>query len=521
MPSSTTASQSTLKLHPSDDVMIALSELEAGTPLSDEDSSQSLTTTATIPPGHKLAIRAIAEGEPVRKYGQIIGYATTAIQPGDWVHQHNLACGSVTLDYAISSDVPPPPQAKQQKTFLGYRRPDGKAATRNYIAVISTVNCSATVAKRVARKIAETDLSNYPNIDGIVPLVHQGGCSFAFNSADHQQLNKVLAGYAKHPNIGGYLIVGLGCEAAQPDYLFDSHNLVALDYPGRTEFPQRPVMSIQDFGGIEQTIERAATALSELLPVVNDVQRVPIPASELILGTECGGSDGYSGLTANPAIGVASDLLVAQGGTSIISEVTEIFGGEHLLTRRAINEQVGQKLIDRIQWWEEYAAKFDCHLNNNPSDGNKKGGLTTIFEKSLGAVAKAGSTALIDVYGYAEPVTAKGLVVMDTPGFDPASVTGMIAGGAHVIVFSTGRGSCFGSKPSPTIKIATNSTMFQRMKTDMDLDAGTILTGSSVQQVGEEIFDQILKVASGEQTKSEAQGLGDEEFVPWIPGPVF
>jgi altronate hydrolase len=332
-----------------------------------------------------------------------------------------------------------------------------------------------------------------------------------------------MAGFAKHPNIGAYLVLGLGCETGQASFMVDNHDLVQLQLPGQDqEQEQLPlVMNIQDYGGVAKTVDRAVDVLKEMLPEVNRVQREPIPVSELILGTECGGSDGNSGVTANPALGVASDLIVAHGGTTILAETPEIHGGEHILTRRAISREVGQKLLDRLKWWEEYAAKFGVEIDNNPSVGNKKGGLTTIYEKSLGAIAKGGTTALRDVYGYAEPVTEKGLVVMDTPGFDAASVTGMVAGGANVVVFTTGRGSCFGCKPVPTIKVASNTPMFKRLEADMDLDAGSILDGASVEQVGREIFEMIISIASGTQTKSEAQGIGEEEFCPWAIGPVL
>ncbi|HBL42262.1 MAG TPA: galactonate dehydratase, partial [Planctomycetaceae bacterium] len=364
-------------------------------------------------------------------------------------------------------------------------------------------------------------LKDFPNIDGIIPLVHKGGCAMQYDGEDHHQLMRTLGGFAKHPNIGAYVILGLGCETGQGAFLSDSEGLVQL--PNLKEPPANAplVLNIQDIGGIAKTVKQVSALLKEYLPQVNDVTRVPIPVSELILGTECGGSDGNSGVTANPALGIASDLLVAHGATSILGETSEIYGGEHLLTRRAITPEVGKKLIERIRWWEEYTGKFSVVIDNNPSPGNKRGGLTTIYEKSLGAIAKGGSTALREVYRFAEPVTEKGFVIMDTPGYDPASVTGMVAGGANVVAFTTGRGSCFGCKPVPSIKISTNTPMFERMEDDMDLDAGRILHGTSVEQVGHEIFELIIEVASGKKTKSEAQGIGDEEFCPWSIGPVL
>ena len=342
-----------------------------------------------------------------------------------------------------------------------------------------------------------------------------------YDGDDHRQLARTLAGFAKHPNIGAYLVLGLGCETAQGSFLVDNHRLVQLDVPGQETEPLPLIMNIQDYGGVAKTVRRATEVLKDLLPEANRVERVPIPVSELILGTECGGSDGNSGVTANPAVGVASDLLVAHGGTTILGETPEIYGGEHILTRRAKTREIGAKLIERIAWWKQYAAMFGVEIDNNPSIGNKKGGLTTIYEKSLGAIAKGGSTALKAVYQYAEAVTERGFVIMDTPGFDAASVTGFVAGGANIVVFTTGRGSCFGCKPVPTIKIASNTPMYERIIDDMDINAGRILDGASVQEVGKEIFEKIISVANGEKTKSEKQGIGEEEFCPWSIGPVL
>ena len=517
---STSRSDCFLLLHPDDDVAICRSPAPAGT-MWQVPGGDSIVTRAAIDLGHNVAVRSIGKEALVRKYGQIIGSATEDIEPGELVHTHNLGVGEFTRDYRFATEVSAAPSAEQPRTFLGYRRSDGRAATRNYIGVISTVNCSATSSRYIAEHFDESLLADYPNIDGVVALVHKGGCAMEYGGIDHRQLARVLAGFARHPNIAAYLIVGLGCETAQAAFLEETHGLVQLSLPGRSESPPPLTMNIQDEGGVQKTVDRGVGVLREMLPEVNAAQRVPIPISELILGNECGGSDGASGVTANPALGYASDLIVAQGGTAVLSEMPEIYGGEHLLTRRAIRRDVGERLVERIRWWEDYAAKFDAHIDNNPSVGNKRGGLTTIFEKSLGAIAKGGTTALRAVYEYAEPIQEKGLVVMDTPGYDPASVTGMIAGGANVIVFTTGRGSCFGCKPVPTIKVATNTPMYERMRDDMDVNAGRILDGDSTQAVGQEIFEKIIAVASGEKTKSEAQGIGDEEFCPWTSGPVF
>jgi altronate hydrolase len=281
------------------------------------------------------------------------------------------------------------------------------------------------------------------------------------------------------------------------------------------------VLNIQDEGGITRTVEAAVRAVFELLPEANACQRTEQPASKIHLALECGGSDGNSGVTANPALGVAADLVVAQGGTAVLGETTEIYGAEHLLTRRAVSRAVGEKLIERIKWWEWYTGIFGAEINNNPSPGNKDGGLTTIYEKSLGAIAKGGSTALVDVVGYAEPVKAKGFVVMDTPGYDPVSMTGIVAGGANVLVFTTGRGSVFGCKPAPSIKVATNTPMYNHMIDDMDVNAGVVLDGTPVAEVGQRIFEEILAVAGGKKTKSEINGVGEEEFAPWSIGPTL
>jgi altronate hydrolase len=510
-----------LRLHEADSVVVARDFAPAGSCWQSPQGGPPIVCRDRIELGHKMAIRAIAPGETLYKFGQPIGFATVEIQPGDWVHSHNVGLTELNRDFEFCTAVQEPPAPARQRTFMGYRRPDGRSATRNYVAVVSTVNCSATSSNYIVDAFDDEILAQYPHIDGVIALSHKSGCSFRYGGPDHRQLARTLAGFANHPNIVAYIVVGLGCETGQASFLQDEYNLVTIG-----ESPQRGhrplIMNIQDVGGVAKTVQRGIAALRELLPEANKVERVPIPVSELILGTNCGGSDGNSGVTANPALGVASDMLVALGGTSILAEIPEIYGGEHLLTRRAVSREVGEKLIERIRWWENYAASFGAKIDNNPSVGNKKGGLTTIFEKSLGAIAKGGTAPLRGVYEYAEPVTERGFVIMDTPGFDPASVTGIVAGGANLVVFTTGRGSCFGCKPVPSIKVSTNTPLFNRMRDDMDLNAGTILDGEkTVEEVGEEIFEKMIAVASGEQTKSESQGIGDEEFCPWVPGPIF
>lgn len=503
-------------LHPADNVCVATRALARGSALT--AGAQTVELKGPVQLGHKIALSAIAPGERVVKYGQTIGFASEAIAAGEWVHTHNLTAGEFERDYAFCSEVPPDPTPLRDRTFQGYRRADGRAGTRNYLAVISTVNCSASVSKYIAQRFDRRLLDDFPHVDGILPLTHKGGCGMQYDGEDHHQLNRVLAGFAKHPNVGAYLLVGLGCETGTLTHLIEGTGLVQLGTS-----PQQPprTLSIQECGGTARTVEAGVQALLEMLPRVNDVRRETIPASELRLGLECGGSDGNSGITANPALGVASDLLVACGGTAILSETSEIYGAEHLLTRRAASRDIGERLIERIRWWEEFTRRFGVQIDNNPSPGNKAGGLTTIYEKSLGAVAKGGSTALRGVYRYAEQVRERGFVVMDTPGYDPASITGMVAGGANVVAFTTGRGSCFGCKPVPSLKIATNTPMYQRMQDDMDLDAGVVLAGTPVEEVGRQIFELVLEVASGRQTKSEQHGVGEEEFAPWSIGPTL
>lgn len=498
-----------LKLDDADDVAIARDALTSGTTLAEFGG---LVARADVPAAHKIALRPIAVGEAVRRYGQIIGFATDAIVPGDHVHTHNMSIGSFDRDYAFSSDVKAVAPAAQPLTFQGFRRADGRVATRNYIGVVSTVNCSATVSKRVAQHFAAPGaLAAYPNVDGVVPITHSFGCCIDHNGEGIQQLRRTIGGYVKHANFAGVLVIGLGCEANQMGALFVAENVESG--------PMIVPLVMQELGGTQKTIDAAIATVNEMLPAANRVEREPLPVSHLSIALQCGGSDGYSGITANPALGAAVDLLVQHGGTAILSETPEIYGAEHLLTRRAVSREVGEKIVERIHWWEDYAQREKGSIDNNPTPGNKTGGLTTILEKSLGAVAKSGSTPLMGVYRYAEPVDTHGLVFMDAPGYDPMGATGQIASGANLVVFTTGRGSCFGAKPAPSIKLATNTKMFNRMRDDMDINCGDIMDGSAtVRQKGQEIFDAILRVASGEPSRSEALGVGDDEFVPWMIG---
>ncbi|HVZ02322.1 MAG TPA: altronate dehydratase family protein [Dongiaceae bacterium] len=503
-----------LQLNPADPLVVATRELKAG----EEIGLGDLRPVETIARGHKMATKPIADGEPVRKLGQVIGVATRPIQPGQHIHTHNVEFRPSTADHAIGSgrtNLPILPEEKAA-TFLGIVRPDGTVATRNYIGVLTTVNCSATVARQISDwfRMHPEELAPYPNVDGVVALTHKDGCAGGADSEGTQLLRRTIGGYAKHANFGAVVMIGLGCESNQLPRLVTEEGLQA---------GQRiQTLVMQEVGGTRKTIEAAVARIRELLPVVNNVQRRRVPARHLVLGMQCGGSDGFSAITANPALGVAADLLVQNGGTAILSETPEIYGAEHMLLSRAISNEVGEKLLDLLQWWEQYAAKNDGSLDNNPSPGNKAGGLTTILEKSLGAAAKGGRSDLVDVYRYAEPVTRKGFVFMDTPGYDPVSATGQVAGGANMICFTTGRGSCFGCKPSPSLKLATNSPMYRRMVEDMDINCGEIMDGgASVEEMGERIFRLILETASGKPSKSEALGYGEDEFAPWHLGATF
>jgi altronate hydrolase len=476
--------------------------------------------------GHKVALTDIATGEPVSKYGQIIGFASSAIRAGSLVHVHNLKAELFDRDFAFASEHPVTPAADRLRTFRGYLRPDGRVGTRNYIAVVSTVNCSASTSRYVADRFRDGAWRrDFPNVDGVFAITHKGGCGLPFEGPDHHILERVLAGFANHPNVAAYVIVGLGCEVGYAQHLVDAQDLVTLG-PANTDGRKPPVhrprtLNIQEEGGITRTVETAVRAVYELMPEANSWSRTEQPASKICLAMECGGSDGNSGVTANPALGAAADMVIAQGGTAVLGETTEIYGAEHLLTRRAVSSEVAQKLVDRIKWWEWYTGVFGAQIDNNPSPGNKAGGLTTIYEKSLGALAKAGSTALVDVVPYGERLDKAGLVFMDTPGYDPPCTTGLVASGANVLVFTTGRGSVLGLKPTPCIKVATNTPMYERMIDDMDLDAGPILEGEPVESVGERLFEMILDVASGQPTKSDRHGVGEEEFAPWTIGPTL
>ena len=507
------AADGVLRLNRDDNVVVLTRAFAAGS----RPIGEGAPLTRLVPPGHKIAIGAMAEGAPIVKFGQIIGYASQPIGVGDHVHSHNCVMGAHDQNYRIGEDYRPVdyvPEA-ERRTFLGYRRADGSVATRNYIALCATVNCSATVVRHIADHFNRSDrLAPYPNIDGVIALAHGTGCGMAAEGEGYDSLQRVLWGHATHPNVGAAIFIGLGCEVMQVGKMRQM-----FGSSGQERFHG---LTIQETGGTRKTIDAGIAAIEAILPQFNELQREPVSVSQLVVGLQCGGSDGFSGITANPALGHATDLLVAQGGTGILAETPEIYGAEQLLVRRAASQAVGEKLIERIRWWERYTEMNGGTMDNNPSPGNKAGGLTTILEKSLGAASKGGTQPLAGVLHYAEKLSTRGFLFMDSPGYDPVSVTGQIASGSHVIVFTTGRGSAFGSKPAPTIKLATNSTMYRQLGEDMDINCGDIVEdGVSIEEKGRAILERIIAVASGETTKSEALGLGDNEFLPWQIGAVM
>jgi len=499
-----------VRLHERDNLVVAVDPIQPGSVV------HGVAAKDRVPKGHKMAIATIAQGEPILKFGQIIGFASKPVAPGEWLHEHNVEMHAFARDYHFAEDARPSSvlPVEAQATFQGYRRANGKVGTRNYLAILTSVNCSASVARFIAREVERSGiLDDYPHVDGVIPLVHGTGCGMDQKGEGADILKRTQWGYASNPNMAGVLMVGLGCEVFQIGRWKELYNIQESD-----TFRS---LTIQDTGGTRKSVEAGVAAIRDMLPLADSFRRETMPASELMLALQCGGSDGYSGITANPALGAAVDLLVRNGGTAILSETPEIYGAEHLLTRRAATREIGEKLVELIEWWEEYTARNKGEMNNNPSPGNKAGGLTTILEKSLGAAAKGGTATLNGVYRYAEPVTTKGFVFMDTPGYDPVSATGQVAGGANVLCFTTGRGSAYGCKPTPSIKLATNSDVYRRMIDDMDINCGDILDGVSIADKGREIFETILKVASGERSKSELLGYGDAEFLPWQIGAVM
>lgn len=499
-----------LILNPADDVMIALKPLLKGQRVNGIDMLDN------VPAEHKAALHAVSKGQAVRRYGQIIGFATQDIQPGQHVHTHNLGYAEFDKDYRFCEDYRPTTPVDQPDTFMGIVRENGQIATRNYIGILTSVNCAATVAHAVAdrfrRDIFPQELADYPNVDGVVALTHAVGCGIDSSGEGLRVLQRTIAGYVRHPNFAGIIIIGLGCETNQISSLMKREALA--------EGKHLQTFTIQETGGTPKSVEKGMALVRSMLPDANRFQRTPVPVSHIKIGMQCGGSDSYSGITANPVLGAAMDILIRNGGTAILSETPEIYGAEHLLTCRAVNRQVGQKMVDIIDWWKDICERNNASMNNNPSAGNKAGGLTTVLEKSLGGVAKGGSTGLMDVVDYAEPVDTKGLVFMNTPGYDPVSATGQVAGGANLICFTTGRGSAFGCVPSPSLKLATNNALWARQQDDMDMNCGSVIDGARIEDLGRELYQLIIRCASGEKSKSELYGYGQNEFVPWQPSVI-
>jgi altronate hydrolase len=579
-----------IQLHPLDNVAIAKSALTPGKLLS--LGNKSTKVLQAIPIGHKIALEEIPAGTPVRRYGQAIGFASQPIHPGEHVHVHNVSIEAFERHSQLPQEVILPQilPVEKQCTFQGYLRPDGRVGTRNYIAVISTVNCSASVTRQIAGYFTPDRLKDYPNVDGVIALTGSYGCGIDIGGENYNLLQRTLAGMACHPNVAGYLFVGLGCETNQasalmeschcepcPEERGDSEAISQSDHchceacpeergtilgeaisresipedtvvtPTESRLPRQTeprllrfarndnektvrnepaarndkILVIQELGGVRKTVAAGIAAIEQMLPIANQAQRTSQPISKLILAVQCGGSDSWSGVTANPVVGLVADRLVQQGGAVVLAETPEIYGAEHLLTRRALNAQVAEKLLSQVRWWEDHTQRLGTALDTNRSPGNAAGGLTTIYEKALGAVAKGGSTPLMAVYEYAEQVTDSGLVFMNSPGNDWISVTGQVAGGCNLVVFTTGRGSVFGFKPAPSIKISTHSAMYQRLEDDMDINAGRVLEGSSLDEVAEELFERMISVASGLPSKSEVQGVGEAEFQPWFLGGVL
>ena len=498
-----------IRLDAADNVVVARLEIPKGQAI----ATEGVVTLHDVPLGHKIATRPIRKGEAVLKYNTIIGFAGEDIEPGCWLHSHNVLMEDFQKDYRFAEDYRPaqllPPE--QRATFRGIRRADGRIGTRNYIGVFITVNCSATVARRIANYFDEERLADWPNVDGVVPFVHEQGCGMEMTGEPMDLLRRTLAGYIRHPNLAGALVCSLGCERNNLTRFFEEQSLATAK--------MLKTVTMQQVGGTAAAIEEGKAAIREMLEEANAIARAPCSAEHIAVGLQCGGSDGFSGLSANPALGKAVDILVRHGGTAILSETPELYGVEHTLTARARTPEIGQKFVERIQWWLDHTKGRDTQINGRVSPGNNAGGLANIIEKALGGSKKGGSSGINAVYRYAEPVDEHGLVIMDTPGYDPVSATGQIAGGANLICFTTGRGSCFGSFPAPTIKLATNTPMYQRMSGDMDVNCGTVIDGTAtLEEMGEVIFRKMLAVASGEKSKSEALGVGEDEFVPWPIG---
>ncbi|HEX4769196.1 MAG TPA: altronate dehydratase family protein [Bryobacteraceae bacterium] len=504
------ANASAILLHSSDNVAIARVALPAGHSV--EVNGLSVVTKAPIPAGHKVAVRRIESGEAVHRYGNVIGFATQPIGVGDHVHVHNLGYKELDAAEVIPNQLAPRSNAHVEKrTFWGYRRADGRVGTRNYIAVVAASNCAAYTSELIAQSFASDHLP--PNVDGVIAFPHGEGCGMAIGP-DTEQLQRTLQGVLDHPNVAAAIILGLGCEVNQIGHYLGTGD-AQVNTPATLQG-----LTLQETGGTQGALAAGRKHILQQLERAAAEHRTEVPASAITLGLNCGGSDSFSGVTANPALGYCCDLIVDQGGTVVLAETTEIFGAEHLLVRRASSPEIAQSLLRLVEDYKKYLRQFGGNFNDNPSPGNKEGGLSNILEKSLGAVAKAGTTALADVVEYAQRITKPGFVFMNTPGYDPVSITGLAAGGVNLIAFTTGRGSAIGFPSIPVLKIASNTHMYRRMTGNMDVNAGRIADGAAnIEAVGWEIFEMALRVASGERTKAEQ--LGHHEFAPWRIGPVM
>lgn len=498
-----------IRLDMNDNVVVARQDVLAGTFIEDEG----FVLLTDVPAGYKCSSRNIKKGEEIRKYNTVIGFAAEDIQAGTMMHNHNIEFDSLNFNYDYGKDYEPIKyiQDSKRSTFMGIRRPNGNVATRNYIGIIVCSNCAATVARRISNNFSDSIMKQYPNIDGVVPFITELGCGMEQSGEPIELLRRTIAGYVRNPNMGAAIVIALGCERNNIDVLFEEEKLKTNELLHK--------ITIQEIGGTKKSIDLGIKLVNEMLPKVNKIKREVCSVEHLTVALECGGSDGLSGLSANPALGKAMDILVSNGGTCILSETTEIFGAQHILTRRARSEEIGKKLVDRLDWWLEHTKGRDNQINGKVSPGNNKGGITNILEKSLGGVKKSGSTPLMDVIEYAYPVKEKGFVFMDSPGYDPIASTGQFASGANIMCFTTGRGSCYGSVIAPVIKISSNTLLYEKMEDDIDINCGEIIDGNkNIEEMGEEIFEMILKVASNEKTKSELLGIGEDEYAPWPIG---
>jgi altronate hydrolase len=472
-----------------------------------------VTLKSEVPLGHRFATREIPEGDFVLQYGQPIG-TSLGIEKGEWISPENMS-NSVPIVRDLPKDLSTPEpdyiEVSERATFQGFKRPDGRIGTRNFVLIVPTSMCASHEATNISMmaEFLHYKREKFPNVDGVVAIPHNKGCGCQ-DAENIEIMLRTLANYADHPNVGGVILIDLGCEKTNLSKV--EKFLLNRDYRINKPFAK---IGIQEVGGTQKAIETGLEEVQKMLPIVNQAKREEFSASELVLGVKCGGSDGFSGISANPSLGFASDLLVRNGGTVLITEVPEFCGAEHILANRSKDVETGRKVYEMVDWYKDYAGKFGAVLNENPSPGNVKGGLLNITIKSLGAIAKAGTTRVEGVLGYAETVKNKGLNLMQGPGYDQESTPGLVAAGATVVVFTTGRGTTIGNAIAPVIKLSSNNEIFERMNNDIDISAGNVIEGTeSIEQVGERLFEHICKVASGE-IPAKAEILKHREFQFW------